>query len=297
MAVLGTEFRKGFILLSLIGIVYISLTAYKMNSVAELFQSGVHLLQNETRNYAQQFIHSAQKKNPSHKWWSDRNFTVISREFFQYLASQLRGTPYPGAKNYTNYIVAQSWLKPLPGVKPLRPDFGPVLNDVTSFRYPIEIKSCRQDDKIRRTNASGLFVAVISAPDHFDKRNLIRQTWLRQLEQKQSNRSVILTGHGFILGLTKDSKIQERIKVESHKFNDILQIDMIDHYFNLTLKDVGLLNWLNKDHDCRADFVLKVDDDIFVNVRNLISSMKPLHPPEKSLYGSETDDRPQRGKI
>ncbi len=294
MAVLGIEFRKGFILLSLIGIFYISLTAYKINSVAEIFQSGVHLLQNETRNYTQQFTHSAPQNKIPHNWWSDGNFTVISREFFQYLASQLRGTLYPGAKNYTSYIVAQSWLKPLPGVKPLRPDFGPVLNDVTSFRYPIKIKSCRQD-KIRRTNASGLFVAVISAPDHFDKRNLIRRTWLRQLQKPSKNRSVILTGHGFILGLTKDFKIQERIQAESDKFRDILQIDMMDNYFNLTLKDVGLLNWL-KDH-CRVDFVLKVDDDIFVNVRNLISSMKPLHPLEKSVYGSETDDRPQRGMI
>ena len=110
----------------------------------------------------------------------------------------------------------------------------------------------------------------------------------------QSNRSsVSLTGHGFILGLTGDFEIQKRIKVESKKFKDILQIDMVDGYYNLTLKVVGLLNWL-KGH-CRVDFVLKVDDDVYINVRNLMSAMKPLNPSEKSIYGSETDDNPQRG--
>jgi hypothetical protein len=68
---------------------------------------------------------------------------------------------------------------------------------------------------------------------------------------------------------------------------------MVDGYYNLTLKVVGLLNWL-KGH-CRVDFVLKVDDDVYVNVRNLMSAMKPLNPSEKSIYGSETDDNPQRG--
>jgi hypothetical protein len=298
MGASGTEFRKGLVFLILIAIVYISLTAYEIDSIAEVFRSGARLFQNETRYYnvscSGHLIktkHHPTKNKVPNNGWSDRNFTVISREFFHYLASQLRGTLYPGAKNYTNYIIAKTWLKPLSGVKPLRPDFGPVLNDVTSFRYPINIKPCRQDKAHR--NASGLFVAIISAPDHFDQRKIIRRTWLHHL-QSQSNSSVILTGHGFILGLKNDLNIQKRIKAESKRFGDIIQIDMVDDYFNLTLKDVGLLNWLKR--HCRVDFVLKVDDDVYVNVQNLVSAMKPLNPSEKSLYGSETDDTPQRGK-
>ena len=293
----GTEFRRVLILISVVVIAYVSLTAYEINSVAQVFRSGVQFFRNESTQYCN-LSNSACSPGESkdsvemeiqNDWWSDRNFTVISREFFLYLASQLRGTPYPGAKNYTNYIAANTRLEPLPGVKPLRPDFGPVLNDVTSFRYPINIKPCHQKDKARR----GLFVAVISAPDHFEKRNIIRRTWLRNLHNQSNRSSVSLTGHGFILGLTGDFEIQKRIKVESKKFKDILQIDMVDGYYNLTLKVVVLLNWL-KGH-CRVDFVLKVDDDVYINVRNLMSAMKPLNPSEKSIYGSETDDNPQRG--
>ena len=300
----GTEFRRVLILISVVVIAYVSLTAYEINSVAQVFRSGVQFFRNESTQYCNlsnstcSYSTGESKDSAEIKiqndWWSDRNFTVISREFFLYLASQLRGTPYPGAKNYTNYIAANTRLEPLPGVKPLRPDFGPVLNDVTSFRYPINIKPCHQKDKARRITARrGLFVAVISAPDHFEKRNIIRRTWLRNLHNQSNRSSVSLTGHGFILGLTGDFEIQKRIKVESKKFKDILQIDMVDGYYNLTLKVVGLLNWL-KGH-CRVDFVLKVDDDVYINVRNLMSAMKPLNPSEKSIYGSETDDNPQRG--
>ena len=177
-------------------------------------------------------------------------------------------------------------------VKPLRPDFGPVLNDVTSFKYPIQIQKCR--DNIVRDIPS-LFVAVISAPKYFHKRNIIRQTWRRHLQMQSDLNSINLAGFGFVVGLMEDdNEIQKRIEKESAKYGDILQIEMIDDYYNLTLKVVGLLNWIN-DHCSRVDFVLKVDDDVYVNVQNLIAVMKNLNPSEQSMYGSFSKGLPNRG--
>ncbi len=40
---------------------------------------------------------------------------------------------------------------------------------------------------------------------------------------------------------------------------------MLDFYRNLTLKMAGLFNWINS--NCpKIDFVLKMDDDMYVNV-------------------------------
>lgn len=174
-----TVIGKGLILLSFIAIVYVSLTAYEMQNVAGLFRS--------EPTHSSNCVHSPTDVQPpddkKQQSPDDENLTVISRDFFLYLACQLRDTPYPGVRNYTQYIVAKSRLKPLSGVESLRPDYGPVLNDVTSFRYPIELQKCRQDLEHRR-NVSSLFVAIISAPDYFDKRNIIRQTWLGHLQKE-----------------------------------------------------------------------------------------------------------------
>ena len=219
-------------------------------------------------------------------------YVAISRTFFQYLTSQLRDTPYPGVDNYTQYVLTQSRLKPFFDNQPLRPVIEPVINDVTSYHYPITIPPCRNTV----THRTSLFVAVISAPSYFDKRNMIRQTWMRHLEM-QSNSGPVMTlaGFGFIVGLTEDQETQKQIEAETAIHGDILQIDKMDAYYNLTQKVVGLLNWMN--HHCsRVDFVLKVDDDVYVNAQNLATVISSLDPSEQSVYGTAADGIVRRGR-
>ena len=107
-----------------------------------------------------------------------------------------------------------------------------------------------------------------------------------------------LIGYAFVLGQTDNKKDQERIKKESDEFGDILQIEMKDDYYNLTLKVVGLFNWLNT--SCyQPNFVLKIDDDVYVNVRNLIDVIKSLDPAKEGAYGSimsQMGSTPLRGE-
>ena len=93
----------------------------------------------------------------------DNNVTVISREFFQYLASNLRNTPYPGVDNYTRYAIAQSRIRPL---------FDDIINDITWFQYPKHVPPCRESK-----HPASVFVAIISAPGYFHKRESIRNTY------------------------------------------------------------------------------------------------------------------------
>ena len=285
------QFRVGLIFLCLVTIVYILFEAYE---IAELI-SGFQRVRNYSQPLSCTHLNDVQFQSEKKQQWpsSDENLTVVDRDFFEYLASRLRDTPYPGVINHTRYIVAKTRMKYLLDVKPLRPDFGPVLNDVTSLKYPIQIQRCR--DTISPYGPS-LFVAVISAPRYFHKRNIIRQTWKRHLQMQSDLGFMNLAGFGFIVGLTvnDNNEIQKRIEEESVTYGDLLQIEMIDDYYNLTLKVVGLLNWIN-DHCSRVDFVLKVDDDVYVNVQNLVAVMKNLNSSEQSMYGSFSKGLPNRG--
>lgn len=220
------------------------------------------------------------------------NSYKVDGQLLKYLANNMHDTLYPGVVNYTLYMTTLLGLKPLSGIRPLRPDFGPVLNDVSSFRYPIQVPPCK---RIEVTGRPTIFVAIVSAPSYFDRRISVRQTWLAHFQNQKINGSqMTLVGYGFVIGLVKDDKIQMQIEKENKKYGDILQIDIIDDYFNLTLKSVSIVNWLNK-YCQQVDFVLKADDDTFVNVRNLIVTMNALNPYERAIYGGKSDCIPKRG--
>ena len=201
---------------------------------------------------------------------------------------QLKDTPYPGVHQHIRYSVAHFGLKPLTDVEPLKPDFGDVIHDVTSFKYPITIPPCQGVP----TNRS-IFIAVISAPGYFDKRDLIRKTWMKTFQSIHKKGLLQIVGFGFIVGMTGNDTIQREIEEESRIYGDIIQIDMIDTYRSLATKVVGLLNWVNKYCSSNIDFVLKVDDDVFVNARNVLMFLTGnVHQPNKNIYITKFNDWP-----
>lgn len=86
----------------------------------------------------------------------------------------------------------------------------------------------------------------------------------------------------FMLGRTENATLQQLIYQESDRFNDIVQEDFLDTYNNLTLKSVMLLKWVNS--TCpRVRFVMKTDDDTFVNVPRLVYHLKSYGRPKLLL--------------
>jgi hypothetical protein len=215
---------------------------------------------------------------------TDKNVITIDQDLFNYLSYYLRDATYGGVENYTRFMTAHLGLKELTDVEPLVTGMGPVINDVTSFQYPISIAPCREKVN-NNTNQRTLFVAVISAPNNFEKRATIRSTWPSHLKnQSNINRPLDLVGFGFIVGLTNNKTVQQKLTEESAKHNDILQVNVYDKYRNLSLKATGLLNWLNS-RCSQVDFVLKVDDDVYVNVHNLATVLHSFSPSKPSIYG------------
>lgn len=76
-----------------------------------------------------------------------------------------------------------------------------------------------------------------------------------------------------MIGRRKDEALANgtlSIRFESEIFDDIVQEDFIDTYNNLTIKTVMLLKWITLRCQNNVAFVLKCDDDTFVNVPNLL---------------------------
>ncbi|RXG71566.1 Beta-1,3-galactosyltransferase 1 [Armadillidium vulgare] len=76
----------------------------------------------------------------------------------------------------------------------------------------------------------------------------------------------------FILGRDEkwmENRIGAKILKESIRHKDIIVEDFIDSYTNLTLKSLFILKWI--DRNCpNVEFVVKADDDMFINVPNLL---------------------------
>src|SRR5699024_5517914 len=76
--------------------------------------------------------------------------------------------------------------------------------------------------------------------------------------------------------------VEQQIKEESTQYNDLIQVDYLENYYNLTVKSVALLRWTSLNCPC-VRYMLKFDDDSFIRVNRLLSQLKHMEP--DNIYG------------
>ena len=110
---------------------------------------------------------------------------------------------------------------------------------------------------------------------YYKRRVAQRETWVS--EAKGQNISIY-----FVIALNADQKVNQELKEESDKYQDMIQMNFIDHYWNLTLKAISILRWTQR--MCRNNkFILKVDDDVVINIPLLLKHSNDF---THGLYGS-----------
>ncbi|XP_036391579.1 N-acetyllactosaminide beta-1,3-N-acetylglucosaminyltransferase 2-like [Megalops cyprinoides] len=142
-----------------------------------------------------------------------------------------------------------------------------------------------------------LLLAIKSLAPHFDRRQAIRESWGRA--GQLANRTVVTV---FLLGnataVDHFPDLSDMLRFESAAHRDLLVWDYRDSFFNLTVKEVLFLEWL--DHHCAgATFVFKGDDDVFVNTHRILDFLKGLAPAKaKDLFIGDviTNAGPHRNK-
>ncbi|KAM9323862.1 beta-1,3-galactosyltransferase 4 [Gastrophryne carolinensis] len=109
------------------------------------------------------------------------------------------------------------------------------------------------------SSAPFLLILVPSAPSHRDRRDTIRQTWGSPSSSAASSSLTL-----FVLGVPGTVEGRSALLHEAVTHGDIIQANFTDSYRNLTLKTLTALTWALR--KCQgAKFLLKADDDVFVN--------------------------------
>lgn len=117
-----------------------------------------------------------------------------------------------------------------------------------------------------------LLILVCTAPENLNQRNAIRASWGGQREARGLRvQTLFLLGEPSGQHPTSGSH-ENHLALESAARGDILQAAFQDSYRNLTLKTLSGLNWADK-HCPMARYILKTDDDVFVNVPELVSEL------------------------
>ena len=101
-------------------------------------------------------------------------------------------------------------------------------------------------------------ILVISAPGHKEQRQAIRAAWGRHRE------GIVFS---FLVGTVKGDLGREVLR-EATQQGDLIVSRVHDSYENLGLKTISGLDWVVQ-YCPHAEFVLKVDDDMFVQVLDM----------------------------
>ncbi|XP_066931537.1 beta-1,3-galactosyltransferase 5-like [Clytia hemisphaerica] len=140
-----------------------------------------------------------------------------------------------------------------------------------SVESPILEPECKAD--------LDLVIVVTTRPGNFLERTSIRYSWGRPgayinrflIKQKSFTYKTIFT-----LGRDQNNVIEDVVSKENSRYRDILRLDYQDTYENLAKKTILTLKWVNE--ACAPRFVLKTDDDCYVNLHNLSPWLLRLSP-------------------
>lgn len=156
----------------------------------------------------------------------------------------------------------------------------------------------------------GLFVGIVSAPDHFEARHVARRTWLRYASEPPATTtstatSINAVAHRFFVArpaMSSDidsagdasveagergarvdddggaSALLRRLVDEQTVYGDIVMLDTLDGYERLSFKTMAMFRWLSALHgrNCTIDFLLKTDDDSYVRIDRLLAHLRSV---------------------
>ena len=147
-------------------------------------------------------------------------------------------------------------------------------SDRKNFQFYIN-----EEDMCKRTpyKALKLLVVVYVAVKQATERDVIRKGWGKEARENLNCRLI------FLLGKPRDGDTTE-LEAESIKHQDIVAEDYTDTYRNLTLKSFAMFQWVAQ-YCQHAQYVLKIDSDVEINVPKLLTTLDTRTIPDKFNCG------------
>ncbi|PKA50714.1 Beta-1,3-galactosyltransferase 15 [Apostasia shenzhenica] len=136
--------------------------------------------------------------------------------------------------------------------------------------------------------AVGLFVGVFSTANNFKRRMAVRRTWMQYDAVRSGSVAV-----RFFVGLHKNQLVNEELWHEANTYGDIQLMPFVDYYNLITWKSVAIC--IYGTNIVSAKYVMKTDDDSFVRIDEVLSSLNRTNVTQGLLYGKiSDDDQPNR---
>ncbi|KAI4314154.1 hypothetical protein L6164_027089 [Bauhinia variegata] len=133
-----------------------------------------------------------------------------------------------------------------------------------------------------------LFIGVFSTANNFKRRMAVRRTWM-QYKAVRSDKTAVR----FFVGLHKNQIVNEELWKEAETYGDIQLMPFVDYYGLITWKTLAICIYGTE--VVSAKFVMKTDDDAFVRVDEVLSSLYKINVNHGLLYGLiNSDSRPHR---
>ncbi|KAJ8761000.1 hypothetical protein K2173_022038 [Erythroxylum novogranatense] len=133
-----------------------------------------------------------------------------------------------------------------------------------------------------------LFIGVFSTANNFKRRMAVRRTWMQYAEVRSGAVAV-----RFFVGLHKNQLVNEELWNEARTYGDIQLMPFVDYYNLITWKTLAICIFGTE--VASAKYVMKTDDDAFVRVDEVVSSLKRVKVNHGLLYGLiNSDSRPHR---
>ncbi|XP_061460471.1 beta-1,3-galactosyltransferase 9 [Rhineura floridana] len=135
-----------------------------------------------------------------------------------------------------------------------------------------------------------LLVLVFSSPENSSRRNTIRETWANRTQVRGYGTLIL-----FVLGKSTLEATQLEVVKEMQKHQDLIQGTFLDSAENQTLKTLLAVEWAIT-FCSKARFILKTDEEMFVNLPSLVEYLLNLrtHPEDIYLGRLVHQDTPNR---
>ncbi|XP_056601840.1 beta-1,3-galactosyltransferase 1 [Triplophysa dalaica] len=128
-----------------------------------------------------------------------------------------------------------------------------------------------------------------------EARTAIRKTWGRESLTGVSTLSFFVIGQP----VQDDPTHQQQLERESEEYGDIIQMDFLDTYQNLTIKTVMIMYWIATHCQC-ARYAMKIDADTFLNLPYLVNYLHAKGESSREGYISGSvirDAQPKRNIL
>lgn len=133
-----------------------------------------------------------------------------------------------------------------------------------------------------------LLIGVFSTANNFKRRMAIRRTWMQYDAVRQGAVAV-----RFFVGLHTNLMVNEELWNEARTYGDIQVLRFVDYYGLITWKTLAICIYGTS--VLPAKYLMKTDDDAFVRVDEIHSTVKQLNVSRGLLYGRiNSDSGPHR---